>query len=62
LAVALGRAVQLWDVATGRFMGNLSGHEGTVKCLVFSPNGTRLASGGHDRTVRLWDVTQVGLR
>jgi WD40 repeat protein len=57
LAVAVDRAVQLWDVATGRRVASLSGHEGTVLCLAYSPDSTLLASGGHDRTVRLWDVT-----
>jgi WD40 repeat protein len=56
LAVAVGRAVQLWDVATGCRVHSLEGHAGNVKCLAYAPDGTLLASGGHDRTVRLWDV------
>jgi WD40 repeat protein len=56
LATALCGAVQLWDVATCRRRASLKRHEGKVKCLAFAPDGTRLASGSHDRTVRLWDV------
>jgi WD40 repeat protein len=56
LAVAVGPAVQLWDVASGQRVACLEGHTGGVRCLAYSPDGTRLASGGHDRTVRLWNV------
>jgi WD40 repeat protein len=56
LAVAVDRVVQLWDVARGQRVASLEGHTGGVRCLAYSPDGTRLASGGHDRTVRLWNV------
>jgi WD40 repeat protein len=54
--------MHLWDVVTGRLMVSLKGHEGKVMCLAFSPDGTRLATGSHDRTVRLWDVTRYLLK
>lgn len=34
----------------------LDGHEGTVKCLVFTPDGQRLITGSDDQTIRVWDI------
>jgi WD40 repeat protein len=33
-----------------------SGHLGVVLCVALSPDGTRIASGSKDQTVRMWDV------
>jgi hypothetical protein len=50
-----------WDVTPGRVgarkpIFTLNGHRGDVSCLSFSPDGSRLASGSNDHTVRIWDV------
>jgi tetratricopeptide (TPR) repeat protein len=34
----------------------LNGHKSDVSCLSFSPDGSRLASGSKDQTVRIWDM------
>jgi WD40 repeat protein len=34
----------------------LEGHSRSVNSVVFSPDGTRVASGSGDNTVRVWDV------
>jgi hypothetical protein len=34
---------------------DLVGHAGRVLCAVYSPDGKRIATGGNDRDVRLWD-------
>ena len=49
--------ILLWDLATGREGGRCKGHEGWVGCLAVSPDGSILASGGVDGSVRLWEMT-----
>ncbi|CAB4303254.1 unnamed protein product [Prunus armeniaca] len=46
----------VWSMKTGRLLDILSGHEGPVHGLMFSPTNAILASSSWDRTVRLWDV------
>jgi WD40 repeat protein len=48
----------LWNLCRGEQLATLTGHEGTVTCAAFSPDGKRLATGSHDGRVRIWDVVQ----
>src|SRR5262249_10573642 len=56
LAVPCGNDVVLFDAHTGVLMRTLRGHTSRVLCVAFSADGQRLASGGTDQTVRVWNV------
>jgi hypothetical protein len=44
-----------YEVATGQIRRRLHGHRGHVYTLAFTPDGTKLVSGGRDGNALVWD-------
>ena len=49
--------IRTWDVPTGELRQVLEGHTDRVRSVAFSPDGKALVSVGHDRSLKLWDLT-----
>ncbi|EST05355.1 TFIID subunit, WD40-associated region [Kalmanozyma brasiliensis GHG001] len=53
-------AISLWDLASGRRIKKMWGHEERVYSMDFSADGSLLVTGSEDCSVRCWDVRAVG--
>src|SRR6185312_6843516 len=57
LAVAAGMDIEIYAADTRRLHQRLCGHTNIVMSVAFDAKGERLASGGRDETVRLWETS-----
>jgi eukaryotic-like serine/threonine-protein kinase len=47
---------QVWDAADGSRIYIYHGHSDLIWTVVWSPDGTRIASGSADKTVQVWQI------
>ncbi len=53
------KTVKLWRISTEECFLTLTGHKEEVHSVAFSPDGSHIASGSLDKTIRTYRVTSV---
>jgi dipeptidyl aminopeptidase/acylaminoacyl peptidase len=48
--------IYIWELSTGTVRHDLIGHQGMIASLAFAPDGSKLATGGWDTSILLWDL------
>ena len=55
LAAGINRIVRLFDLRTGKELGQFKGHQGAVVSVAFAPDNQTVISGSADTTALVWD-------
>jgi WD40 repeat protein len=59
IAVGLGPKIRLVDTQTGQTVHEFASGQQQLTSAVFSPDGSLLATGGDDGTVRVWAAART---
>jgi len=49
------KTIRLWDVAAGKEIAKLQGHESGINAIAITNDGRTIASASEDTTLRVWD-------
>lgn len=51
------RTIKLWDIATGKEIYTLTGHQDRISKIIFSNDGQNIISSSWDKTIKLWKLS-----
>ena len=51
--------IEIWKAENGKIIGTGSGHKGSIFCLKFDPQREHIYSGSDDRSVRIWNLSDL---
>ncbi|XP_038066823.1 NACHT domain- and WD repeat-containing protein 1-like [Patiria miniata] len=49
--------IYVWDVASGKLLHSLGGHDGAIDCVAVTHDNTHLVSGARDDIMAVWKLT-----
>ena len=59
IASSAGHFVSFWDTSTHTQLGSVLEDADLLWSIALSPDGTRLATGGYDKTIAIWNLSDV---
>ena len=60
-AAGADKTIRVWNITanSGELARSVLAHEDTILQLVYSPDGSRLASSSADRSVKIWNAATL---
>lgn len=56
LTSSIDQTIRLWEIDTGKCLQVMEGHEASILCIAWCPDGDHAISCSGDQTIRFWNV------
>jgi WD40 repeat protein len=59
IASSAGHSVSFWDTSTHTQLGSVLKDVDRIRCIALSPDGTHLVTGGYNKTITIWNLSDI---